>query len=101
MQSIALGAALLLLFALAAAVAVRHMDNLLSFIVIAPGYLVQAWLFETHRALGGVRSRVDAAHPRPGRDRSAAAAPRALTRPVWRGRQNVTTLPTSHTLERR
>src|SRR5207248_159859 len=54
MQSIALGAALLLLFAIAAAVAVRHMDNLLSFIVIAPGYLVQAWLFETHRALGGV-----------------------------------------------
>jgi len=54
MQSIALGAALLLLFAIAAAVAVRHMDNLLSFIVIAPGYLVQAWLFETHRALGGL-----------------------------------------------
>ena len=54
MPSIAFGAALLLLFAIAAAVAVRHMDNLLSFIVIAPGYLVQAWLFETHRALGGV-----------------------------------------------
>ena len=29
------------------------MDNLPAFIVIAPGYLVQAWLFETHRALGG------------------------------------------------
>ena len=54
MPSIAFGAALLLLFAIAAAVAVRHMDNLLSFIVIAPGYLVQAWLFETHRALGGL-----------------------------------------------
>ena len=54
MPSIAFGAALLLLFAIAAAVAVRHMDNLLSFIVIAPGYLVQAWLFETHRAFGGL-----------------------------------------------
>jgi len=29
------------------------MDNLPAFIVIAPGYRVQAWLFETHRALGG------------------------------------------------
>jgi hypothetical protein len=46
--------ALLVLFALAAAVAVTHMDNTLAFIVIAPGYLVQAWLFETHRALGGL-----------------------------------------------
>src|ERR1043166_3677776 len=47
-------AALLVLFAIAAAVAVTHMDNTLAFIVIAPGYLVQAWLFETHRALGGL-----------------------------------------------
>ena len=46
--------ALLALCAIAAAVAVTHMDNTLSFIVIAPGYLVQAWLFETHRALGGL-----------------------------------------------
>ena len=46
--------ALLALFAIAAAVAVMHMDNTLSFIVIAPGYLVQAWLFETHRAFGGL-----------------------------------------------
>jgi len=46
--------ALLVLFAIAAAVAVTHMDNTLSFIVIAPGYLVQVWLFETHRALGGL-----------------------------------------------
>src|SRR5438093_6557022 len=37
----------------AAAVALAHMDSLPAFIVIAPGYLVQAWLFETHRALGG------------------------------------------------
>ncbi len=50
--------ALLVLFAIAAAVAVTHMDNTLSFIVIAPGYLVQAWLFETHRALGGLGYRV-------------------------------------------
>ena len=46
--------ALLALFAIAAAVAVTHMDNTLSFSVIAPGYLVQAWLFETHRAFGGL-----------------------------------------------
>jgi len=29
------------------------MSTLPAFIAIAPGYLVQAWLFETHRALGG------------------------------------------------
>src|SRR5947199_5304793 len=46
--------AVFILTGIAAAVALAHMDNLPSFIVIAPGYLVQAWLFETHRALGGV-----------------------------------------------
>jgi hypothetical protein len=45
--------ALFLLTGIAAAVAVSHMNNLPAFIAIAPGYLVQAWLFETHRALGG------------------------------------------------
>jgi hypothetical protein len=45
--------ALLLLTSIAAAVALNHMNNLPAFIAIAPGYLVQAWLFETHRALGG------------------------------------------------
>jgi uncharacterized membrane protein len=29
------------------------MNSLLAFIVIAPGYVVQASLFEAHRALGG------------------------------------------------
>jgi uncharacterized membrane protein YoaK (UPF0700 family) len=53
-RSIAVGAALFLLLIIAAALALTHMDNTLSFIVIAPGYLVQAWLFETHRALGGL-----------------------------------------------
>ena len=48
-----LAIALLLLTSVAAAVALTHMDNLSAFIVIAPGYVVQAWLFETHRALGG------------------------------------------------
>src|SRR5437762_14096055 len=43
-----------ILTTIAAAVALAHMDNLPAFIVIAPGYLVQAWLFETHRALGGL-----------------------------------------------
>jgi hypothetical protein len=48
-----LALALFILFGIAAAVAVTHMDNLPAFIVIGPGYVVQAWLFETHRALGG------------------------------------------------
>ncbi|PYP55900.1 MAG: hypothetical protein DMD44_13765 [Gemmatimonadetes bacterium] len=38
---------------IAAAVAVTHLNTLPAFVVIAPGYMVQAWLFETHRALGG------------------------------------------------
>ena len=54
MRSIGVRAGLLLLFAIAAAVAVTHLNSLPAFIVIAPGYLVQAWLFETHRALGGL-----------------------------------------------
>jgi len=45
--------ALLLLTCIAAAVALTHMNNLPAFIAIAPGYVDQAWLFETHRALGG------------------------------------------------
>ena len=45
--------ALLLLTGIASVLALTHMNNLPAFIVIAPGYLVQAWLFETHRALGG------------------------------------------------
>jgi hypothetical protein len=49
-----LAMALLLLTSIAAAVALSHMNNLPAFIAIAPGYVVQAWLFETHRALGGV-----------------------------------------------
>ena len=48
-----LALALLLLTGIAGAVALSHMNNLPAFIAIAPGYLVQAWLFETHRALGG------------------------------------------------
>ena len=45
--------ALLLLTSIAAAMALAHMNNLTAFIAIAPGYLVQAWLFETHHAVGG------------------------------------------------
>ena len=48
-----LAIALLVLTGIAAAVALTQMNNLPAFIVIAPGYMVQAWLFETHRALGG------------------------------------------------
>ncbi len=29
-------------------------DRLPALVLIAPGYLVQAWLFETHRAFGGL-----------------------------------------------
>ena len=46
--------ALLLLTSIAAAVALTHMNNLPAFIAVAPGYVIQAWLFETHRALGGI-----------------------------------------------
>ena len=30
------------------------MDQPIALLLIAPGYVVQAWLFEVHRALGGV-----------------------------------------------
>src|SRR5213595_388023 len=53
-----LAMALFILIVIAAGVALSHMDNLPAFIVIAPGYMVQAWLFETHRALGGFGYRV-------------------------------------------
>jgi hypothetical protein len=48
-----LAVVLLILTGIASVLALTHMDNLPAFIVIGPGYLVQAWLFETHRALGG------------------------------------------------
>lgn len=38
----------------ASALALNHMNSLLALLLIAPGYLVQAWLFETNRALGGI-----------------------------------------------
>ena len=37
----------------ASSMAFNHMTTLLALIAIAPGYLVQAWLFERHWALGG------------------------------------------------
>jgi hypothetical protein len=45
--------ALLVVTGIAATVALTHMDNLPAYLMIAPGYLVQAWLFERHLALGG------------------------------------------------
>jgi len=45
--------ALLVVTGIAATVALTHMDNLPAYLMIAPGYLVQAWLFERHHALGG------------------------------------------------
>ena len=49
-----LALALFILFGIAAAVALTHMTNAPAFIMIGPGYAVQAWLFESHRALGGL-----------------------------------------------
>jgi hypothetical protein len=46
-------AALLVVTGIAATVALTHMDTLPAYLMIAPGYLVQAWLFERHLALGG------------------------------------------------
>jgi hypothetical protein len=46
-------AALFALTGSAATLALTHMDNLPAYLIIAPGYLVQAWLFERHLALGG------------------------------------------------
>ena len=43
----------MVLTGIAASVAFTHMDNLPAYLMIAPGYLVQAWLFERHLALGG------------------------------------------------
>jgi hypothetical protein len=43
----------LLLTLVAAVIAFTHMSTLPAFIVVGPGYLVQAWLFEHHHALGG------------------------------------------------
>jgi len=48
-----LALALFVLSGIVAALAVTHLNSLPAFIVVGPGYLVQAWLFETHRALGG------------------------------------------------
>jgi hypothetical protein len=46
-------AALLVVTGIAASVALTHLDNIPAYLMIAPGYLVQAWLFERHLALGG------------------------------------------------
>lgn len=48
-----LALALLVLTGVAGAVALTHLNNLPAYIMIAPGYLLQAWLFEHHHALGG------------------------------------------------
>lgn len=44
--------------AAAAALSLDHMDGLPALLVIAPGYVVQAWLFERHHALGGLGYRL-------------------------------------------
>ena len=46
-----------MLFAVAAfacSQALHHMDQPIALLLIVPGYLVQAWLFEAHLALGGL-----------------------------------------------
>ena len=42
------------LFALASSLALNHVDQRVALILVLPGYVVQAWLFEKHHALGGV-----------------------------------------------
>lgn len=49
-----LAAAFFVLSAGASAAVLDHMDSVPALLLIAPGYLVQAWLFEKHRALGGL-----------------------------------------------
>lgn len=44
--------------AAAATLSVDHMDSIPALVVVAPGYVVQAWLFERHRALGGLGFRL-------------------------------------------
>src|SRR2546422_6936415 len=41
------------LLVLASSRALNHMDQPLALLLIVPGYVVQAWLFEAHRGLGG------------------------------------------------
>jgi hypothetical protein len=43
----------LALSCLVSTIALTHMNNLPAFVVIGPGYMVQAWLFEHDLALGG------------------------------------------------
>ena len=43
----------LILACVASSIAVTHMNSLPAFVAIGPGYVVQAWLFEHHLALGG------------------------------------------------
>ena len=43
----------LVLAVVASSIAFNHMSTLPGLIAMAPGYLVQAWLFERHWALGG------------------------------------------------
>ncbi len=43
----------IILSSVASGIALTHMNNVPAFVVIGPGYLVQAWLFEHHLALGG------------------------------------------------
>jgi len=40
--------------AVASGFALAHFNNIPAFLVLAPGYLVQSWLFERHWALGGI-----------------------------------------------
>lgn len=49
-----IAAGLFVVFAIASARCIDHLDSAPALILIAPGYLVQAWLFVRHRALGGL-----------------------------------------------
>lgn len=49
-----IAAGFFVLFAVVSAACIDHTNSVAALVLIAPGYLVQAWLFERHRALGGL-----------------------------------------------
>jgi hypothetical protein len=49
-----IGIGLFASLAAAAAFSLDRMDSLPAVMLVAPGYLVQAWLFQRHLALGGL-----------------------------------------------
>jgi len=79
-----LAVALFILSVLAATLAVTHLDSIPAFVVVGPGYVVQAWLFETHRALGGAGYYVTMVVVSAGVWTLIMLSLAAAVRPLWR-----------------